>query len=71
MDVAAVQLNQQGISQEMMMINDLVNSIGENQDNVVAYTNELQVKSTKCTARCRHSECKMGCKRRHNQNDKG
>ena len=28
-----------------MMMNDLVNSIGENQDNVVAYTNELQAKA--------------------------
>lgn len=44
-DSATVQLNQQGISQELMMMNDLVNSIGENQDNVVAYTNELQAKA--------------------------
>jgi putative membrane protein len=44
-DRANVQLNQQGISQELMMMNDLVNSIGENQDHVVAYTNELEEKA--------------------------
>jgi putative membrane protein len=44
-DRATVQLNQQGISQELMMMNDLVNSIGENQDHVVAYTNELEEKA--------------------------
>ena len=44
-DSTTVQINQQGISQELMMINDLVNSIGENQDHVVAYTNELEEKA--------------------------
>lgn len=43
-DGNSVVVNQQGIAQEMTMINDLMNSLGKSQNQVVTYTNELQSK---------------------------
>ncbi|MCM3705277.1 type VII secretion protein EsaA [Cytobacillus firmus] len=43
-DGSSVMAKQEGISQRMLMINDLVGSIGENQSNIVSYTNELEQK---------------------------
>ncbi|MBG9443067.1 type VII secretion protein EsaA [Cytobacillus firmus] len=43
-DGTSVMVKQEGISQRMLMINDLVGSIGENQSNIVSYTNELEQK---------------------------
>ncbi|WP_163141727.1 type VII secretion protein EsaA [Bacillus sp. 22-7] len=43
-DGTTVMVKQEGISQRMLMINDLVGSIGENQSNIVSYTNELEQK---------------------------
>lgn len=43
-DGTSVMVKQEGISQRMLMINDLVGSIGENQSNIVSYTSELEQK---------------------------
>lgn len=43
-DGNTVVVNQQGIAQEMAMINDLMNSLGKSQNQVITYTNELQSK---------------------------
>ncbi len=43
-DGNSVILNQQGIAQEMLMINDLMNSLGNSQNQIVTYTDELQSK---------------------------
>lgn len=43
-DGTSVMSKQEGISQRMLMINDLVGSIGENQSNIVSYTSELEQK---------------------------
>lgn len=43
-DGTSVMAKQEGISQRMLMINDLIGSIGENQSNIVSYTNELEQK---------------------------
>lgn len=43
-DGTSVMSKQEGISQRMLMINDLVGSIGENQSNIVTYTSELEQK---------------------------
>ena len=40
-DGTTVIVKQEGISQRMQMINDLLGTIGENQSNIVTYTNEL------------------------------
>jgi putative membrane protein len=43
-DGTSVMAKQEGISQRMLMINDLIGSIGENQSNIVSYTSELEQK---------------------------
>ena len=43
-DGNVVVANQQGITQEMVMINELMNSLGDSQNQIVTYTDELQSK---------------------------
>lgn len=43
-DGNAVKVKQEGISQSIVTMNDLIGSIGENQDNIVGYTSELETK---------------------------
>ncbi|MFC0273108.1 type VII secretion protein EsaA [Metabacillus herbersteinensis] len=39
---ATLMNNQENVAQELLLLNDLVSSVGENQDNVVTFTGELQ-----------------------------
>lgn len=43
-DGTSVVLNQQGIAQEMAMINDVMNSLGDSQNQIVTYTDQLKSK---------------------------
>ncbi len=51
-----VVVNQQGIAQEMVMINELMNSLGDSQNQIVTYTDELQSKVQDVQTGCEYTK---------------